>query len=401
MRALIILALTALLAWQAGTGAIAGVTRATSPETALRFSADDPVALALNADQTMLKSPAHPDFAHIVPLARKSLTAQAVNPRALRLLGYAADSQKKSGAAHDLTSLSARTSRREVGAQFWLIEDSVNRNDVAGALTHYDAALRTSTESSAVLFPILAQALADETLERAFVPFLKSPPSWLGAFVGFAIGDGGNLSAVAATIEKGGGLPDGDAYRAQETALLGQLAAKGKYTDARAFFTNMRGADSDLLTSTAFDQAGTDPRFAPMTWQRLDTPGLAVSFGQANDSTAGSLHVEASSGERSVVVRKISYFPAGSYVLSQKIKYEHFANGAEAYWEVKCLHGIDAVSIWRSDGGGVANQVIPAPGLVIQSNCPTQSLELVVAGGSDQDGTDVKVRSVVLSRNKN
>ena len=43
-------------------------------------------------------------------------------------------------------------SRRDLPTQLWLIEENVNRNNVPGALRHYDVALRTSLSSHELLF---------------------------------------------------------------------------------------------------------------------------------------------------------------------------------------------------------------------------------------------------------
>ena len=92
-------------------------------------------------------------------LARDLTQVQAIEQRALdeALSG-------NSGRARRLFALSDRLSRRSLPTRLWLIQDAVDRGNVAGALRNFDIALRTTTDAQPILFPVLAKAAADPTL---------------------------------------------------------------------------------------------------------------------------------------------------------------------------------------------------------------------------------------------
>ena len=54
------------------------------------------------------------------------------------------------GQGEALFHFASSLSRRDVPTQLWLIEDAVRKNDIPGALSHYDAALRSSLASQQI-----------------------------------------------------------------------------------------------------------------------------------------------------------------------------------------------------------------------------------------------------------
>ena len=82
-----------------GMGAVfgitmSGVTRSKNPEIALKFVSGDGVALANLADQTYTQSFTNPPD-KVRKLALAALRKQAINPKALRNLGYLSDAKGK------------------------------------------------------------------------------------------------------------------------------------------------------------------------------------------------------------------------------------------------------------------------------------------------------------------
>ena len=390
-RALVII-VCATLAWGAAVSAIVNITSDSNPAFALRLASADPNALAAWVDASLSK--ANVDQRALVSKSsdvEKSLRGQA-NAKAIRQLALIADAKGKTADARALMKLSAKLSRRDFVTQLWLIEDGVRADDIASTMAHYDVALRTSAESAAILHPILSSALVDETVQRAFTPYLRTNPPWLGSFLSFAINAGSSPVAIAETILKGGRLPDTVGYRALETQLLQQLAAKAAFPEAFRYYASLAGADARVVTSTAFGKSEMVAEHLPLTWQTLSSPGIDAIFEASAKGSARQLHVIVSSGERAPALRKLMGLAPGLYRFSQKMTPVRLANGASAYWQLLCYQNTAFVPIWRSD--------INTAEISIPANCKAQYIEYIVAGGSDQDGAEVIVNAVSLSKIK-
>ena len=390
-RALVII-VCATLAWGAAVSAIVNITSDSNPAFALRLAPADPNALAAWVDASLSK--ANVDQRALVSKSsdvEKSLRGQA-NAKAIRQLALIADAKGKTADARALMKLSAKLSRRDFVTQLWLIEDGVRADDIASTMAHYDVALRTSAESAAILHPILSSALVDETVQRAFTPYLRTNPPWLGSFLSFAINAGSSPVAIAETILKGGRLPDTVGYRALETQLLQQLAAKAAFPEAFRYYASLAGADARVVTSTAFGKSEMVAEHLPLTWQTLSSPGIDAIFEASAKGSARQLHVIVSSGERAPALRKLMGLAPGLYRFSQKMTPVRLANGASAYWQLLCYQNTAFVPIWRSD--------INTAEISIPANCKAQYIEYIVAGGSDQDGAEVIVNAVSLSKIK-
>ena len=379
------------IAWATGVGAVVNITSDSNPDVALSFVPDEPEALTAKLDIALSKS-SNGQRALLLSLddIKTSLIGQAINPRGLRQLAFIADAEGKTEDARALMTLSMKLSRRDFITQLWLIEDGVRSADIVSTMTSYDVALRTSTESAAILYPILSAALVDDEVQRAFAPYFQANPPWLGSFLNFAINGGGSPIAVAQAITKGGGLPNDLNYRSLHGQLLQQLAAKGAFAEAFEYYGLLDSAFKPLLTSTAFEQATIDPDFAPLTWQLQSTSGLDALFEPIGKSGAQQLHVIVNSGERAPVVRKLMGFLPGTYSFLQKMTPVRLSNGASAYWQLLCLQGSDRRLIWQSNVNGTQ--------IEIPEKCKGQYIEFFVAGGANQDGAELIVQSISLRK---
>lgn len=368
---------------------VVNITKDSNPKAALRFSSGNAAALSAEADVLLAKADTQRrDILIGFDLTRQSLIGQAINPRALRQFGFVADTKGDVAQARRLMILSTRASRRDLGAQLWLIEDGVRSGDIASTLSHYDTALRTNGESAKILFPILSTALSDETVQIAFAPYIKVSPNWLPSFLGYAIGTGGQPASIANTIMRGGGLPDKVQFIQLNTQILQQLITNGAFNEAAQYYLSLKAAQPDLLRSTRFEKSAVDQAYAPISWQILNSAGIDAAFEPVGRGSAHQLHVIASSGERAVVVRKLLYLPQDEYQFSQQLKLTRDANGATASWLMSCVSGTSSRGIWESKGNQTA--------LVIPAGCQTQLLELIVAGGADQAGAELIISSVTI-----
>ena len=134
-----------------------------SPEVALRIAPFNAAALAISADRLIATDPIGKASAG-AQLAERSLRTQALGASAVRILGYGAEVDRHPARAEALIKLSQRVSRRDLGAQLWLIERAVGTGDVPEALRHYDIALRTTDKTAQLLYPILTSALDEQAV---------------------------------------------------------------------------------------------------------------------------------------------------------------------------------------------------------------------------------------------
>ena len=135
-----IVTITGYLAWLSFIHAVANITWQQQPDLALSFVPDHPLALSRKADELFAEKQDAATLAKVEAMAKQSLRGGALNPVAIRLLGYVADMRGDEKKARELMLLSQKVSRRDFGTQLWLIEDAVARGDKKQALYHYDIA---------------------------------------------------------------------------------------------------------------------------------------------------------------------------------------------------------------------------------------------------------------------
>ena len=192
----------AIIATLVGYGMIAktlaAIMMATAPEAAHRLDPSNGQITGLVA-QRMLSADASTAVRHsMTQLGELALTQDATSVAALVALGSDAQMRGDIARARRFFTYSQMLSRRDLPTQLWFVETAVARNDVAGALEHYDIALRTSPSAAGTLFPILTSAIDDSGVRAPLVALLyRAKPNWTANFIGFAANSGTQLSATA------------------------------------------------------------------------------------------------------------------------------------------------------------------------------------------------------------
>ncbi len=384
-----------LCAWFALALAISGVTRIKAPQAALASMPSESTALASQADQLFFASPKDPPPG-VSQLALNALEEQAINAKALRILGYAADARGDGIQAERYVRMAARLSRREPGAQLWLIEASARKGDVAQALIHYDIALRTKPDTQTVLFPRLLSAIEDQEIRTALKPYIRAENEWATGFLFFANSNSKNLPALVDLIVETGGLTDVENAQKQELGLLSRLVVESFFNEARRLYLQMPGARPSRLTSAAFDASDRDARFGSMGWQLLDDPDAGGGFGGKAGERLTSLSIFANSATTRPVASKLLYLKPGSYLFSARLSNLDRGDGGFLRWQLRCP-AIPAAPVWTIDS---INASLRAS-FNIPANCPVQFLDLIASGGKGQTGLEATVASVDINLNKN
>lgn len=383
------------LAALAALDATANVVRASNPGVAARVAPWDGLSPGVQADRLAAGAAGRRFPAQEVrALARASIADEPINPRAVRLLGYAADAGGDAAAARKLVSLAADLSRRDLWAQLWLIEDAVRKGDVNAALDHYDVALRVEPESGQLLFPVLTNALSDPALQTALARRIRANPPWLANFMSYAVTNQTDWPGLANAIQLAGGLQQTADFLPFETRLLDQLVTSGNWDSARRFYLSLPGARARSLADGGFSAETTAARFMPITWQAIGAPAYGASF-QTTEQPGDPyvLRVYANAGERGVAARRLLFLPPGRYAIRERIQIVNPGTEAEHYWSVNCA--ADKGKWRRIYSGSDADEKRPAQ-FTVPTQCPAQLIEFNVAGGTDQDGVELLVQDFAL-----
>ncbi len=393
-----IMSVTGYIAWLSFIHAVANITWQQNPDMALRFVPDHPLALSRKADELFAAKQDPATLAKVEAMAKQSLRGGALNPVAIRLLGYVADVRGDRKKARELMLLSQKVSRRDFGTQLWLIEDAVARNDKKQALYHYDIAMRTTPSSFPVLFPTLTGALSDPEVRVGLARYVKAAPEWLLSFLPYAIGSIENPANLADVLVKAGPLPDRDDYRNQSNYLLSQLAAKGQFPAFRQYYLGLPSVRAGSLETVSMNRDSVNLRYPVAGWQLTENPAIGGSFSQPDKNGRYSLSAFAGSGERGELMRKYLFLKPGAYRFSAQYEAQDTAADSDIRWELSCLSTKGNVSKWFTNTAVKSGRSSSIQNFGLGSDCPHQLLTLQLAGGSEQLGAEFVLRSVDVIR---
>lgn len=384
---------TGTLAWCSGADAISLIARNRNPDLALRADPKEPVALSIVADRYLSKlSPSASDIAQAEKFALRSLRYQALNARALRVVGFTKEASGDKAAARRLIVESNRQSRRNLGAQLWLIEDAIANNDVRSALQQYHVALTTSPSSKDILFPILLNAISDTQIVDGLVPYVRADEPWVAQFMRFALAKDSQYSRLAPLIIRAGGLPKSSLNDAAVTAVMTGLSLSGDVKKAAAVFATINGRPENLLRSAAISKESTDAQYRGIGWTLLEKG----AYGAATDGKGDSIVLVAYAGRSNsgIVARKPLLLPPGSYVL--KVEYGEIIASptSSSRWTISCAGS-------KADGQlGAKGSPIKAGSVILNftvpSGCETQFIDFSIVGGDAIEGAEYIVNSVEI-----
>lgn len=363
-----------------------------APQFALRLDPGNALALANLADRRFSAAPARSaDVAE--PLARRSLRAQGLNPGALRTLGYVAEVRKAPKRATALMEMSIAQSRRDRGAQLWMIEHAVQNDNVAGALRNYDVALRTSRANAELLYPILTGALDDAAIRTAFIPYVRARPVWMQGFLAHAISNSAHPERIAAMLlQTSGALADPRNGEINER-LIERLIAQGSSEAARRVYLATPGRSAARLTSPALDPRDTSQRDGTLGW-RLTIEANRQAVLDIGTGGAPMLHVETSAGNSGRVAEKLLFLPSGRYAFAASTEQAQLGEEGALQWRLICVAGAASREIWatRAKAGPLAAT------FDIPSGCPHQSLTLDIVGSEAMPAASADIGGIAVRR---
>lgn len=344
------------------------------------------------AYQRLERNPSPAGQAEAEGLARAALERDPTRVSAVAALGLIAQLQGDIGRARRWFGYAEKLTRRDLPTELWLIENAVQRADVAAALRHYDIALRTNYGAGDLLFPVLAKASSDPQIARALVPVLAAKPAWSNDFLNFLATSRDNpiaSSQLFVMLDHAGG--------AIEPAITNRLIALMLTKDPEAawsFYAALhRGADRTRLRDPSFSGAANPP--SPFDWTVLDAEGLFGSIQRSGEFGVFAFNASATVGGE--LLQQTMLLPVGRYRLEGRTR-DLTQSGSEApYWSLKCLaDGRELARVPMSQGADKAGRFVG--GLTVPADCRVQRLVLVVQPSAAVEGASGTVEHVELRR---
>lgn len=342
------------------------------PELAHALGPSDGRITARLAQRLLTSRPNATDHPHAERQARLALNQDPTAVPAVTTLGLAAQLKGDVQKARHLFGYAQKLSRRDLETHLWAIEDAVSRDDISGALRHYDMALRTSRNAPDVLFPVLASAIGDPAIRSALIKTMANKPLWSASFIDFSVGHSPGPLATAQFFAglRRVGVPVVD--EASAMAVSGLLAGN-RFDEAWSYYRSIRpGADRRMSRDRHFMAQISYP--APFDWTLINDAGISTSIQQGQSSGIFDFSVSASLG--GTVLQQMQMLLPGSYRLEGHSTGIEQPERSRPYWVLSCADGREFGRV-RMRNSSQANGAFGGE-LSVPSGCPLQMLSLVV-----------------------
>ncbi len=322
-----------------------------------------------------------PTFTVAVRLSEAALRREPLNVAAVRTLGIVAAVRGDEARAARLMRFSETLSRRDLATQLWLIENSVQQNDIPGTLRHYDRALRTSGGAGDILFPILVSASANRDVMLPVARLVATRPIWWRDFARRLVTESRSPLAIATILGALRLNPEDTPERDLLVAAFNRLTESRNFAHALHLYQRAAGpsVSRELVRNGGFQ---IESRLPPFDWaftDQLDLAGRIETAGSSPEDQA--LFVTSGNGVNGEVARQLLVLRPGRYRLTLR------AGGVVSPVELErpqvtllCAGG--PVTIFRHrlpdspDSGGLIARDFAIP----PSGCPAQWLSIRAIG---------------------
>lgn len=321
-----------------------------------------------------LKPSGDPD-SHPARLARLALRQDATAAEALSVLGLQAQIRNDTEEARRLFTYSQSLSRRELQPRIWAIEEAVSRGDIAGALEHYDLALRTSRAAPDLLFPVLASAIAEPRVRAELIADLAERRTWGVSFLEHLATAAVEPQAAARFLQEAqqAGLSVDEGVR---MAMVNALFTRGDHIGAWKFYASIRRhVDRRQSRDPGFAHPSDAPAF--FDWAVVNSAGLSTSIQPRGQG--GLVDFSVAPGTGGPVLQQIQMLPRGEYRLEGRSSGVEQPQQSLPYWVLTCQDGreLGRVSL-RNAGAHSTPAGEPFTGrFSVPANCPVQTLALI------------------------
>ena len=323
-------------------------------------------------------------------LTHLALARDVTLPTAIELRALQAEADHDPAREARLFELSSAISRRSLPTRLWLIQRSVDGGDVVGALENFDIALRTSTSAPDVLFPVLARAAADPSLDGPIARILDRPEDWRLAFLHYAITEAHAGPGVAAVVlrMRDRRLILGDHV---DQSLVGELVSEQEFALARTVHDAFSpAAGAALIADPGFGDARMQ---YPFGWGLIQTGTSGADRTRVGGRPALEYRTDPGGGGQAAT--QLLTLPPGDYRLTVTTAAPAGDPVAQPFWTLTCANEGGA-QLGLVDQPGAAG-ASAATGFTVPDGCTGQWLALTVRT-SDEPNLTGSVRSVEISR---
>lgn len=284
IKAAVLVGLGCVLCWLVVSRSFVAYLASAAPGLALAIDPSVPGVLVAAAD-TAIETPSGAQNEKISAQVAHALSRDPLNARAVAILGEVAAHAGDIERTRRAMRAAARLSIRESRAVHWLMIDSAQRQDVAGALHYADALVRHRPRLMTLAMPVLTAMAESGAASGLLHAELERNPPWRGAFFsGLAAGMRDPRTPVGLLLAlKGGPAPPtvGEIGNA-----LDALIARGHYE--LAYYTWLQLLPAEHLASTGFLFNGEfrlQPSGLPFDWMLRSGPGVSVDVAAAPGET--------------------------------------------------------------------------------------------------------------------
>ncbi len=330
------------------------------------------------------------DLAQAVAIARDALRHDPTAVDAVTTLSIDALRKGDQGKGERLLAYSQTLSRRDLRTQLMAIELAVARGDIAGALHHYDIALRTRKDAPGLLYPVLVSALDDPAIRSSLVRTLAGRPNWSVHFVNHVARSDIDSAATVAFFRalQASRFP---VPVAASAAMINKWLADRRFDDAWGYYAGIRpGVDRRATRNPDFNVL----LEAPTAFDWIAADGMGVSTAILPDPANGFFDFTVSMGNGGLLLQQLQMLPPGAYVLEgRSIGIDQPARSLP-YWTVRCQANGEIARVEvpnSSQAGGRFQGIVHVP-----PHCPVQTLALVARSSNEIGGVSGKIDRVIL-----
>lgn len=390
-RKFVLLALAVGLGYLAVKQSLATAIVVETPEVAYSLAPENGLIAGHFARVLATRSGYNGDRNRAHQLARRALLRDPTSVDAAVTLGLIAEVRGNETGAKTLFDYAQMLSRRDLQTELWAISDAIARNDIPATLLHYDIALRTSQTAPSLLFPVLANAIADSAIRLELAKRLRDQPAWTQKFISYLSTSEADPEAAAALLTR---LPQyGVNVRAEDaTRLIKNLIAGAKIDQAWSYYASFRSdahrgesRDPDFLYQNQFP--------TPFDWVALNDSSISAAI-QPSGEGGGALTFSAPPSVGGTAARQVELFPPGTYILEGRSKDIDQPHEALPYWSLSCRDGQE---LGRSDiPSSILNKGHFGGRFAVPNNCPVQILALVIRPSSKLAGIEGQINFVKM-----
>lgn len=325
-----------------------------------------------------------------VAIAHEALRHDPTAVEAVATLAADAFMRGNQAEGERLLAYSQKLSRRNLRTQLMAIELAVARDDIAGALQHYDIALRTKKNAPELLYPVLTSALTDPAIRAELVKTLGGHPNWGAGFINHAARSEADPAASAAFFRalQAARVPVPDTAG---VTLINRLLMAKLFDDAWAYYAAARpGSDRRQSRDPAF-KTPLEVRSA-FDWVAVNSPGLSTAI--LPDSKNGLFDFAVSMGNGGTLLQQLQMLPPGDYIVEgHSIGIEQPAR-SRPYWALRCqgegeIGRLELPNSSQAGGRFQGNISVPA-------SCPVQMLALIARSSYDIGGVSGQIDHIQI-----